>query len=732
MKRWQVGLVGAGLALAGAVQAEVRLPAVFSDHMVLQRERPIPVWGWAEPGEAVKVSLNNQSVETTAGKDGKWEVALPAMTHGGPYTLEVTGKGNSLARQDVLVGEVWLASGQSNMQWGLNPTENWEAEAAAANIPQLRVMFTPLVAAAVPADDVAGGWQVCTPAAAPGFSAVGFFFGRKLQKELGVPVGVITSSWGGTRIEPWISPAGYRKVPALKSLADWVDAKIPGTAAYREAVNKVQAQQASWLATIEECIRNEQPLPAPPAYPAELLPINTDGHPTDPTETYNAMIFPYEPYGLRGAIWYQGESNLGDGMLYADKMEALLTGWRDSFRNPAMPLYFVQLAPFNYGEASEPALPEIWEAQEAFTAREPAAHMAVISDIGDLADIHPRKKKEVGERLAAQALHYEYGRDGALVDAARVTDFQIRDGAVVLTFDQELHTADGAAPNWFEVVDAVGIFHPAQAKLEGKTVTVTSDAAARPVAVRYAWNRLAEPNLRNGAGLPVNAFRKGEIPAQVTLKDVLGVVEGGADYRTVFRYSREKGAPTGDRDIVYEEDHSAELTAPVKRVAYFWRVVGHDGKEQYLWASFDSPAAEAGKLGVPVHTRNAFFQQPVTNLEILTNMRGVEIGRFADGNIEFWDCNYGPENDAQVPGATDSHYDAGDRMDRNATPGYGSMQLHNREKGQTVFAYNSWRAGSGCDLGFGNCSAGPHPDWTFSGAGNNYREVELVVLARMK
>ena len=204
-------------------------------------------------------------------------------------------------------------------------------------------------------------------------------------------------------------------------------------------------------------------------------------------------------------------------------------------------------------------------------------------------------------------------------------------------------------------------------------------------------------------------------------------VEDGADYQPVFRYRIESGAPSEARDIVYEEDRSAELTAPVRRVAYFWRVTGQDGTERYLWAAFDSPSAKAAELGVPVKSRGAAFQQPVTGLEILSNIPGVRSGRFAHGNLEFQDCNYGPENAAKVAGADDARFDAGDRMDPSISPGYGTMQLHNRDVNQTVFAYNNWRAGNGCDLGFGNAPEG-QPDWTFSGAGKNYREAELTVL----
>jgi len=466
--------------LARTVYAEVSLPKIFGDGLVLQRGGAVPVWGWAAEGEKVTVEFAGQR-KTAIAVAGSWEVRLRSMPASSlPRELVITGA-NRIVFTNVLVGEVWLCAGQSNMekpvgsQPGQKPTVDFEKELAAGDaFPQIRLFKVERALAATPERDVkAAGWMVCSSNAleTAKFSAVGYFFGRQLQHELKVPIGLIESSWGGTRIEPWTPPEGFRSVPKLADLAKPI---APGT-------NKLASTRAMAI--------------------------------------FNAMIAPLAGFALRGALWYQGESNCmdaHDGLLYADKMEALIRGWRRLWRQGDFPFYFVQLAPFNYftGQAkprvpNAEALPEIWEAQ-TLSLRLPHTGMAVITDLVDnLKDIHPTRKREVGERLARIALARDYGQN-LVCSGPTFRNLKIRDGRAVLRFDHAdggLVSRNGQPLNWFTLAGADGNFVAADAVISGDTVSVSSPAVPQPVAVRFAWNELAQPNLFNGAGLPAGPFR---------------------------------------------------------------------------------------------------------------------------------------------------------------------------------------------------------------------------------
>ncbi|MCA9208238.1 MAG: 9-O-acetylesterase, partial [Planctomycetales bacterium] len=323
-------LVAAGWATSAL--AETKLPAIINDHMVLQRDRPIVLWGWDDPGTEVTVSIGDSKASAKAGDDGRWQVELPKMAAGGPHKVMVKGS-SERTLDDVLVGEVWLCSGQSNMEWTVAASDNPKEEIAAANHPQIRHIKVPHSPADSPQKDVnAGPWQPASPATAGNFTGVGYYFARHLQSELGVPIGIIGSNWGGTRIEPWTPPVGFKSVPALKDIAENLD-KFPS--------------------------KNDK---------------GQINHQT-PLALYNGMIAPLVPFQIRGAIWYQGESNNGEGMLYHEKMKALISGWRSLWNDPDMPFYFVQLAPFTYG-GDPTRLAGIWEAQTA-TLSVPNTGMAV-------------------------------------------------------------------------------------------------------------------------------------------------------------------------------------------------------------------------------------------------------------------------------------------------------------------------------------------------------------------
>jgi len=478
---------------------------------------PVPVWGWASPGEKVTVEFVGQRKETLAGPDGRWEIRLdpmPARSQGEMLRI-LSGAGtNRIEFKDVVVGEVWVCSGQSNMQWTVSNSPNPQEEIAAANYPDIRLYYVPREPAGSPQTDIKAAWQVCTPETVPGFSAALYFFGRDLHQELNVPFGLINTSWGGTRIEPWTPPEGFAAVPALKSLVDQVALATPATAVHKEELAKEIAATEQWLATARAAAAKDAPVPPLPALNRGLLPL--DSH-TVPTGLYNGMVHPLVPFAMRGAIWYQGESNLGDGEFYFEKMKGLIYGWRQVWGQGDFPFYFVQLAPYRYG-GDPTKLAQVWVGQ-AKTLSVPNTGMAITTDIGDVGNIHPRNKQEVGRRLALWALAKTYGKEGIVCSGPVFRSATTEGNAMRVTFDQAtgLASRDGQALTWFEVIGQEGEWVKAEAQIDGETILVSSPEVPAPCAVRFAWNQEAEPNLMNGAGLPASAFLGGKPPVFANL-----------------------------------------------------------------------------------------------------------------------------------------------------------------------------------------------------------------------
>ncbi|MBN1851300.1 MAG: 9-O-acetylesterase [Pirellulales bacterium] len=513
---WMVAAVFGWMFLLSAepVRADVRLPQIFGKDMVLQRDVALPVWGWAEPGESVSVQLADlPAVKTTAKADGTWMVQLPPQPAGGPVTLKVCGN-NPIELENVLIGEVWLCSGQSNMQWTVSGSLRAGEEAAAANYPKIRHITIPRVPQPSPVDDVEATWKVCTPETVPDFSACAYFFGRHLHQELNVPVGLINSSWGGTRIEPWTPPVGFTVDKELDEIHRQVLLKDPKSDLYKDRLNQYLTDAEAWLKTAREALRVETPLVPMPAYPQELLPFADHQHPTQPTILYNGMIHPLRPFAFRGAIWYQGESNHTEGMLYTKKMDALISGWRQVWGQGAFPFYFIQIAPFQYGDENPHILAEFWEAQAA-ALEIPNTGMAVISDVGDLQDIHPKNKQEAGRRLALLALANTYGQVGLVCSGPMFKSMKIEGDKIFILFD---HVGSGLASRdqkpltHFELIGKGTDFVEAEAVIVGDMVLVSSLQVKQPMAVRFAWHKLAVPNLMNKEGLPAVPFRAGEVP----------------------------------------------------------------------------------------------------------------------------------------------------------------------------------------------------------------------------
>ncbi|MFH1732588.1 MAG: chitobiase/beta-hexosaminidase C-terminal domain-containing protein [Planctomycetota bacterium] len=510
VRRWNNSGPALGLVLAAVLSApaaaDVSLPSVIGSHMVLQQDMPIKVWGWASPGERVTVELAGNTASMLANGRGEWLVTLPAKKAGGPYKMTVKGN-NTLTLTDILLGEVWIGSGQSNMQFRVAGSVNAGAEIAAATYPNIRLFLVPNVLSGVPKRNVNARWTVCSPQTVPNFSAVLYFFGRHLHKELKTPVGLIASAWGGSLIEPWTPPPGFAGVEEVTNISDQVRTS---QLAYLAKVEPAAAQNprkevVAWLKAAKNAAKNDALLPTPP--PDFSLP---GGHPlagwSSPTSMYNAMIHPIVPFAARGAIWYQGESNMTEGMLYYHKKRALVEGWRKVWGQKSFSFYWAQIAPFRYG-VSPDRLPLLWEAQTT-AMNIPDTGMAVLTDIGNPYDIHPRNKQDVGKRLALWALAKDYSKDvvylGPLFKSMKVDGNKIR-----VFFDHVgsgLESRDGQPLTWFEIA-AGDDFGPATAVIDGESVVVSSDQVDKPTAIRFAWHQLADPNLQNKEGLPACPFR---------------------------------------------------------------------------------------------------------------------------------------------------------------------------------------------------------------------------------
>jgi sialate O-acetylesterase len=464
--------------------------------MVLQREQANPVWGTADVGEAVTVTIDGQSHATVAGEDGKWRVQIDPLDVGGPYTLSVTGN-NQLSFEDVLVGEVWFCSGQSNMQWSISGSNHADVELATANNSQIRLMTVGTDGTPELKDDFKGKWEVASSESVRGFSAVGYLFGKRLQNALDVPIGLIDNSWGGSSAEAWVPREALEAAGTFAARIHTLDQQA---AAYTDEVHaKKNAEYKAWEAAGK--------------------PNPKQRHPRDPrfdqhrvANIYNGMVHPLTGYGIRGVIWYQGESNAGRAAEYRELFPLMITTWRDLWQQGDFPFYWVQLADYQ-SEVTQPgdhAWAELREAQ-TMTLSLPNTGEAVIIDAGEGRDIHPRDKQTVADRLVRHALAKDYGFDMAS-DSPRYASMEVDGETVTLSFDHVssggLRAFDTTDVKGFSIAGADKKFVWADAEIVGKDqVKVSSKLVAEPVAVRYAWAINPVANLEDRNGLPVTPFR---------------------------------------------------------------------------------------------------------------------------------------------------------------------------------------------------------------------------------
>ncbi|MEP6756959.1 MAG: sialate O-acetylesterase [Chthonomonadales bacterium] len=466
------------------------LAPLFTNNMVLQRNAPVPVWGWTAPGSKVTVEFRGKKANAVAGPDGKWMAKLPPTKEGGPFELNISGP-TSVKLTNILVGDVWICSGQSNCEMGIGNVNDADKEISGANYPNIRLFTVQKTIGLTPTNQLVknsqmlyGEWSPCSPQTVKtggwnGFSAIGYFFGRMLHQELNVPIGLIHTSWGGTIAEAWASEE------ALRPIED-----------FNGGIDKVKSDAAAG--------------------------VGPGNNPNRPTVLYNAMISPLIPFAIKGAIWYQGESNAGRAFQYRKVLPTMITDWRNRFGVGDFPFFIVQLANFQArnDKPVDDAWAELREAQSMTAANLPKTGIAVTIDIGDAKDIHPKNKQDVGKRLAMSALEIAYKRKGEFASPT-YKNMKVENSSVRLSFNHVstgLMTTNNEAVQGFAIAGEDHKFVWADAKIDGKSVIVSSPSVKTPVAVRYGWSINPAVNLYNKAGLPTSPFRTDDWPG-ITVKN---------------------------------------------------------------------------------------------------------------------------------------------------------------------------------------------------------------------
>lgn len=481
--------------IAHIANAAVKLPSLISNNMVLQQKSRVALWGWAEAGEkvAVTTSWNNKTIQVIAHENARWLIYVTTTKAGGPYTITFKGS-NTIKVTNVLLGEVWLASGQSNMEFFMSKTVNgsytgvvdYEKEISEANFPNIRQIDVANKNADEPQADFKGDWKICSPQTVDTFSAVAYYFARKIHVATGFPVGIINATWGGTAIESWMKKEVLTGDPEFKLTVDKYDSLVNN---YPAVLDSYQFSMNKW----KQDTSKPKPMPAPKPNPDK-----------SPFRLYNAMIAPLIPYTLKGIIWYQGENNAGNALQYKRLFPAMIKNWRSDFKNADLPFYFVQISPHRSQN------PMIREAQLLTYLTVKHTGMAVTTDNGDSLNIHPRNKKLVGERLSLWALHNEYGKMDVVYSGPIYKSMKVDGNKIRLRFDfvnGGLIAKDGQELNEFSIAGDDQQYVSAKAVIEGDEVMVWNNGISKPSAVRFAWRNTPRPNFYNKSGLPASPFR---------------------------------------------------------------------------------------------------------------------------------------------------------------------------------------------------------------------------------
>lgn len=475
MKNIKYILVVAMILASLQINAKIKMPALFTDNMMLQQKSNPPIWGWAEKNAniTIKTSWNSKIYKVKADASGKWKAALQTSTFGGPYTIEVSEGNEKVIIKNVLLGEVWLCSGQSNMEMPLKgfqgqPVKNGNEIIVRSTNKNIRLITIPRATVLEPKDDFEGKWQEASPKSTSNFSATAWYFGSLLQEVLNVPIGLIHVSYGGSSMEAWMNQ---------EMLKDFASAKIPTTK--------------------EELAKDPNRVP---------------------TTLFNGMLSPVIGYGIKGSIWYQGESNYERANEYTALMKKMVSSWRTIWNQGEFPFYFAQIAPFNYASFHPNDYQEKYnsaylrEAQFKASKEIPNSAMAVLMDVGEENNIHPMDKEKGGNRLAFQALARTYGMEGFEFESPKYKSMEIKDGSVTVSFDDVANgiTSYDKEVLGFEIAGEDKVFYPAKTVVRRKSVVLTSDKVVKPVAVRYLWKDFAKAELFSAGGLPVSSFRTDE------------------------------------------------------------------------------------------------------------------------------------------------------------------------------------------------------------------------------
>ena len=691
--------------------AELTLATPFSDKAILQQKTEIPVWGKANPGAVITVTFAEKNAVTKTKEDGSWFLKLPALTaskEGKDMVIKEEG-GDTVVLHDILIGEVWFASGQSNMECPIWSNQVRYRDAYGkmmiqmTNNKNIRFVKEKKAWSIEPKLYRPVTWRCFTPADFKAcfferghfcISAVAFYFALQLYASLDIPIGIIDASWGGTNIDAWTPPSGYEGKTGLDNEKNY----------------KVTDKK-------EDFIRQE--------FISSQI--------QQPGVLWNAMVAAWTPYAIKGFIWYQGCHNNREASRYCEKMHALYDGWKKEFQNDNLKLYFAELAPFRENFF------QLRKAQAKFVKEEPNAALAVTCDIGNMSDVHPNKKEPVARRLALHALKRDYGFSHIVDDAPELLNYEVKEGQYFLSFSNVTnwyyYNDDYSRPTGFEVCDEIGRYYPAQIKnevehsiIKGTEIIVANDDIKNPKGLRY----LASPPYAGSlysreSGLPVGPF---EIPPprfrrgpEFKLGDALKLKE-----LTGFKLVLQSDLPSGVfNDSCYSIDERKEVPT-FSKIAYLLELQNEEGQIDWAVAILDAFTQDVNKIGVPLG--NTCFNQAISNLTLRSNIPSLEeVTNSQGGYIEFWTTNYSERKANPEQKGSDQIFDCNDTPSQDGH--YGCLQIHNAATEDTIIAFNNFNTlYTQPDIGVGTNYDGPNKDYTFMANAGKYLVRRLSILVK--